>query len=112
MDRLLPQSVGARGFALPLMLAVLAVGSILVAASFLMARLEVQSGENGLNAAGAMEAAEAGLTETVAWWDAAHYNQLPVGSTLVLAPRNLASGGYTGRLRRLSAALFSLESDG
>lgn len=104
--------VSRRGFALPLMLGVLAVGSILMAALFLMARLEVQSGENGLNAAGAMEAAETGLTETVEWWDAAHYNQLPVGSALALSPRNLASGGYAGRLTRLSAALFQVESDG
>ena len=101
-----------RGFALPLMLAVLAVGSILMAALFLMARLEVQSGENGLNAAGALEAAETGLTETVVWWDAAHYNQLPVGSTLAVSPRSLASGGYSGRLTRLSAAIFQVQSDG
>lgn len=105
-------SKDSRGFALPLILAVLAVGSILVAASFLMARLEVQSGENVLNAAGAMEAAETGLTETIAWWDAAHYNQLAVGSTLTLPARTLTSGGYTSRLTRISAALFSLESNG
>lgn len=107
-----PGSQLSRGFALPLMLAVLAVGSLLAAASFLVARLEVQSGENGLNAAGALEAAETGVTETIAWWDAAHYNQLSVGSSLALPPRSLASGGYTSRLTRLSAALFSIESDG
>jgi hypothetical protein len=94
------------------MLAILAVGSILMAGLFLLARLEVQSGENGLNAAGALQAAETGLTETVAWWDAAHYNQLPVGATLSIAPRRLGAGGYDSRLTRLSAALFQVESDG
>lgn len=101
-----------RGFALPLILAVLAVGSILIAASFLMGRLEVQSGENGLNAAGAIEAAEAGLSETIAWWDAPQFNQLSVGSSLTIPPRSLTSGGYSRRLTRLSAALFQVESNG
>ena len=58
-----------RGFALPLMLAVLAVGRILAAAAFLLARLEVQSGSNGLNAARALQAAETGVAEIVSWWD-------------------------------------------
>jgi hypothetical protein len=101
-----------RGFALPLVLAVLAVGSILMAALFLLARLEIQSADNGLNAAGAFQAAETGLTETVAWWDAAQYNQLAIGSTLAITARHLVSGGYGSRLTRLSPALFLVESDG
>ena len=104
--------VHCRGFALPLMLAVLAVGSILMAGLFLLARLEMQSADNGLNAASAFQAAETGLTETIAWWDAAQYNQLPIGATLAFAARRLISGGYGSRLTRLSPALFQVESDG
>jgi hypothetical protein len=100
------------GFALPLMLGILAVCSILVAGAFLMARLEAQSGENGLTAARAMEVAESGLSEIVGWWDPVLYNQLSPGDTLTLPARSLGAGGYTGMLTRLSAALFLVESKG
>jgi hypothetical protein len=101
-----------RGFALPLTLAILAVGSILIAGLFLMARLEVQSGENGLNAARAIEAAEMGLGEIVAWWDPAHYNQLATGDSLAIAAKSFGTGGYSGRLIRLSPAIFQVKSSG
>lgn len=101
-----------RGFALPLMLAVLAVGSLLLASTFLMARLEVQSGENGLNAARALEAAESGLSEIVAWWDPVLYNQMATGETRSIPARNFYGGGYTGSLTRLSPALFLVEAGG
>jgi hypothetical protein len=94
------------------MLGVLAVGSILVAGSFLVARLESQSGENGLNAARALEAAESGLVEIVSWWDPVQYNQLVTGGTLVIPARNQGMGGYSGLLSRLSPALFQVESRG
>lgn len=94
------------------MLAILAVGSLLAASAFLMARLEVQSGENGLNAARALEAAESGLSEIVAWWDPVQYNQLSPGGSLAIPSRTLPNGGYTGKLTRLSAALFLVEVGG
>ena len=100
------------GFALPLMLAVVAVGSILIAGTFLMGRLEVQSGENGLNAARALEAAEAGLAEVVSWWDPVQNNRLAVGGTLAIPPRALGRSGYDGRITRLSPALFEVVSRG
>lgn len=104
--------VGSRGFALPLMLGVLAVGSILIAGLFLLARLESQSGENGLNAARALEAAESGLAEIVSWWDPIQYNPLATGGTLAVSARNLGNGGYSGLITRLSPALFLVESRG
>jgi hypothetical protein len=103
---------GSGGFALPLMLAVLALGSLLVTASFLMARLEVQSGENGLNTVRALEAAETGLGEITAWWDPSRYNLLAPGDSLALPARMLGGGGYTGKLVRLSPALFQIEAAG
>jgi hypothetical protein len=104
--------VNRAGFALPLMLAVLAVGSILLAATFFMGRLELQSGENGLNSAHALEAAESGLAETVAWWDPVQYNQMAIGSTLVLPSRSLGRAGYRGTLTRLSPDIFQVEARG
>jgi hypothetical protein len=101
-----------RGFALPLMLGVLMVGSILVATAFLLARLEFQSGENGLHAVKAFEAAESGLSEIVAWWDPVLFDTLPVGGNVVLPVRTLGQGGYQGTVTRLSAPLFLLESEG
>ena len=101
-----------RGFALPLMLAVLAVGSLLAAAAFLMARLEVQSGLNGLNATRALEAAESGVADIVSWWDPVQYNQLTIGASLAIPGRTLGAGGFSGRLTRLSSALFQVEADG
>ncbi len=100
------------GYALPLMLAVLAVGSILAAAGFLLARLEVQSGQNALSSARAFLAAESGLAEITAWWDPAGHNQLAVGATVTLPTRTLPRGGYVGTITRLSAALFMVESSG
>jgi hypothetical protein len=100
------------GFALPLMLAILGVGSLLVAAAFLMARLEAQSGQNGLHAARALEAAESGLAEVVTWWDPLLYNQLAVGGTLSVPARTFGTSGYDARLTRLSGALFQLEASG
>lgn len=103
---------GRRGFALPMMLGILAVGSILLAGAFLMARLEAQSGANHLNLAHARAAAETGLSEIAAWWDAPQYNQLAVGDSLSIPARTLGRGGYGGRITRLSPALFEIEAEG
>ena len=100
------------GFALPFMLAVLAVSSLLLAATFFMGRLEVQSGENGLNSAQALEAAETGLAETVAWWDPVQYNQMAIGSSRALPSRTLGRGGYRGSLTRLGPDIFQVEARG
>ena len=108
----MPAIDSRKGFALLLMLAVLAVGSILIAALFMMARLEVQSGENGLNATSAFEAAESGLGESLAWWDPALYDTMSIGATVAVAPRSLGRGGYSGSVTRLSIPLFLLTSDG
>lgn len=101
-----------RGFALPLMLAVLALGSILVAATFLMARLEAQSGENTLGAMRAAEAAESGLAEMVSWWDPLLYDTMSVGSRMAVPSRTLSQGGYQGAVTRLSGPLFLVQSEG
>lgn len=101
-----------RGFALPLMLAVLALGSILVAASFLMARLDAQSGQNTLNAMRAHEAAESGLAEIVSWWDPQIYDTMAVGTQVVVPPRILGQGAYQGRVTRLSPPIFLVQSEG
>src|SRR5580765_3465206 len=84
-SRLFPQShsptvphFNRAGFALPLVIAVLALGGMLVTASFLLGRLESQSGENGLRSARAFEMAETGLASTLAHWDPL-FDTLPIG---------------------------------
>jgi hypothetical protein len=101
-----------RGFALPLMLAVLAVGSILLAGAIVIARLEVQSGRNALRASQTLETAELGLGEITAWWDPAQFNHLPVTATQSLPARTFGSRGYTGALTRLSSVLFEVNVEG
>ncbi|MEO8199468.1 MAG: hypothetical protein ABI679_03000 [Gemmatimonadota bacterium] len=100
------------GFALPLMLAVLALGSILVAASFLMARLDAQSGQNTLNAIRAHEAAETGLGEIISWWDPLIYDTMTVGGQVAVPARTLGQGSYQGVVTRLSFSLFRVEAEG
>jgi hypothetical protein len=108
----MPGALGESGYALLLMLAVLALGSILVAASFLMARLEAQSGEGTLNGTRAYEAAESGLAEITAWWDPQLYDTLPVGDSLAVPRRMLGTGSYVGSVRRVSEPLFLVRVEG
>jgi hypothetical protein len=95
-----------------LMLGVLAVGSILVAGSFMVARLEVQSAGSSMTAARAFEAAESGLSEIVAWWDPFLYDTLPVGDSVVLPGRSMGRGGYRGTVTRLTLPIYQIRAEG
>jgi hypothetical protein len=100
------------GFALPLILAIIALGSILVASSFLMARLESQSGANTLTSIRAHEAAERGLNEIRAQWDPQRYDTMATGGRITLAANNFGRSGYSGTVARLSGPLFLVQVEG
>jgi len=99
------------GFALPLVIAVLALGGMLVTASFLLGRLESQSAENGLRSARAFEVAETGLAFTLAHWDPL-FDTLAVGGTGTMQSAAVTTASWHSTIRRLDDDLFSLRSEG
>ncbi|MEP7325576.1 MAG: hypothetical protein ABI836_06485 [Gemmatimonadota bacterium] len=100
-----------RGFALPLVLGVLALGGMLVTASFLLGRLESQSAENDLRASRAFETAETGLASTLTSWDPL-LDTLPIGGTASLAGAGVATASWHSTIQRLGEDLFFLRSEG
>ena len=104
---------GTNGFALPLVLMVLTILMVAATASYLLARLDRQSGQNVLQALRASEAAEAGIAELVVGWNPGTYDTMTPGSTMALAGRALSRGSaYAARLTRLGGRLFLARSDG
>lgn len=99
------------GFALPLVVALLALGGMLVTASFLMGRLESQSGDNSVRAARAFEAAETGLATTLENWQP-EWDTLPVGDSMLADSAAVATASWQIVILRLSEELFSVRSDG
>lgn len=99
------------GFALPLVLALLALGGVLVTASFLLGRLESQSAENGLRTAQAFEAAETGLASTLANWDPA-LDTLSLGGFVSMQSAAVATASWHSRIQRLSEDLFQVRAEG
>jgi hypothetical protein len=102
-----------RGFALAIALFVLVVIGALVSGSFFAGRLEMQSGQNSMFAAQALEAAEAGLSDALANTDPAAVDGLPIGSPLDLG--TLASGTRVTAARqivRLTGSLFLVRCTG
>lgn len=100
-----------RGFALSLVIAVLALGGILVTASFLLGRLESQSAENGLRTARAFEAAEGGLASTLANWDPA-FDTLSPGGIAAMQSAGVATVSWHSTIQRLEEDLFFLRTEG
>jgi hypothetical protein len=99
------------GFALPLVVALLALGGMLVTASFLLGRLESQSGDNGFRAARAFEAAETGLASTLENWGAA-WDTLTVGDSALASSAAVATSSWQTTIERLGEDLFVLRSEG
>lgn len=99
------------GFALPLVVALLALGGMLVTASFLMGRLESQSGDNGFRAARAFEAAEAGLASTLENWEAA-WDTLLVADSIPANSAAVATASWQTAVQRLGEDLFVVRSEG
>lgn len=100
-----------RGFALPLVIAVLALGGMLVTASFLLGRLESQSADNGLRSVRAFEASESGLASTLAAWDPL-FDTLPAGGTASMQSAAVATASWHSTIQRLSDDLFFLRVEG
>lgn len=100
-----------RGFALPLVLAVLALGGMLVTATFLMGRLESQSAQNGLRSAQAFEAAETGLALTLAHWDP-WFDTLPQAGSDSMQPTGVATVSWQSTIQRLDDDLFFVRTEG
>ena len=100
------KSAPPRGFALPLVIAVIAMGGLLVTGSFLLGRLESQAGSNGLRSSRAFEAAEAGLAWSLSHWDPQNDTLTP-GASLVA----VATASWQTTLRRLSDELFQLRTE-
>jgi hypothetical protein len=103
-----------RGMALALAVFALAVIGALVSGTYLVARLEQQSGQNVLFAAQAAEAAEAGLNEAVATVAVPALEGLAVGGPpLDLGDLPLAPGVNVRRwVTRLTAGLLLVGAQG
>ncbi len=104
-----------RGIALVVAVLALVVIGALVAGTFFAGRLEQRGGLNSLFAGQAFEAAEAGAATTIASWDVATFNALPVGGDTTLAPAGSLLGGnvsYVVTVNRLTAATFLVRSEG
>jgi hypothetical protein len=84
---------------------------MLVTASFLLGRLESQSGENGLRSARAFEMAETGLASTLAHWDPL-FDTLPIGGSSSMQSAGVATASWHSTIQRLDDELFSLRAEG
>jgi hypothetical protein len=103
-----------RGFALVAAVFVLAIIGALIASSFFAGRLEQQSGQSSFFAAQAREAAEAGLTESIAGASAAALEGLAVGGVPLEIGNIVIGNGVTARsqVSRLTSRLFLIRADG
>ena len=112
--RRLTPALDERGVALAAAVFTLAVIGALVASSFFAGRLEQQSGQNILFAAQAREAAEAGLSQSLAEIPAATLESLPVGGTPLDLGTSVVGQGVTVRCRitRLTSRVFLIRADG
>jgi hypothetical protein len=102
-----------RGIALVLALFALVVMGALVATTFVIGRLEMQSGRNTFFAFQAAEAAEAGLSDAAVGLSEAFLQPVPVGGTLDLPEIDLSEGVLASRVVvRLTGRLFLVRSTG
>jgi hypothetical protein len=91
----------------------LVVVGVLVAASFFVGRLEMQSGRNAFFAFQAAEAAEAAVSDAIASLTEPALQSLPVGGALALP--DVALGGRalgTSVVLRLTGSLFLIRATG
>jgi hypothetical protein len=104
---------GRRGMALAMALFALVVVGALVAVTFFVGRLELQSGENAFFATQAAEAAEAGMSDAIAGVTESALQSVPIGGTLALPDLVLGDGVIAGRVVvRLTGNLFLVRATG
>jgi hypothetical protein len=99
--------------ALVLALFALVIMGALVATTFVVGRLEMQSGRNTFFALQATEAAEAGLSDAIAGLSEASLQPIAVGGTLDLPELDLSDRVLASRVAvRLTGRLFLVRSTG
>lgn len=102
-----------RGMALAMALFALIVVGALVAVTFFVGRLELQSGQNVFFAMQAAEAAEAGVSDAIAGVTEAALQSVPIAGTLALPDIALGDGVMGGRVVvRLTEGLFLVRATG
>lgn len=113
-NRGLPVVHGERGVALVAAVFALAIIGALVASSFFAGRLEQQSGQSTVFAAQALEAAETGLSESLAGVAAGTLQSLSVGGPPLDLGTTLVGDGVTAqsRVTRLTSRVFLIRADG
>lgn len=102
-----------RGIALAIAIFALVIIATLVTGVFFMARLEQRSGNNALWSTQAAEAADAGLSATLANWNST-FNAMATGTsqTLPTVPLPGNTARYTTTIRKISNQIFMVESRG
>jgi len=102
-----------RGIALAMALFALIVVGALVAVTFFVGRLELQSGQNAFFAVQAAEAAEAGMSDAIAGATEAALQSVPIAGTLALPDLVLGDGVIGSRMIvRLTGSLFLVRATG
>jgi hypothetical protein len=107
-----PNLKSERGIALVVAIVALVVIGAIVAGTFFISSLEQKTAENSADAAGAYQAAEAGIVKNVGNWDTG-YNSLAVDGGTTIAQDSVAAGTYFNvTISRLNSSLFFLRSVG
>lgn len=102
-----------RGIALASAIFALVVIGALVSGAFFVGMQEQRIGYNTLKLQQAFAAADGGAQATAATWNAAVYNQLPVGDSVTFGGwLDDATGWYRGSVRRLNNLLYLIRSEG
>jgi hypothetical protein len=101
-----------RGFALAGAVFGLVIIAVLVAGAFFVARQQLNVGRSSRTYAAAFEAAEAGLSHTVAGWSVTRYNDLVTGDS-AQDSASLSNGArWRSSVMRLNSALFLIRVTG
>ena len=101
------------GIALPLVIFVMVILSVIVAGTFYVGRLEQKTGDNTLGTSQAFGTAEAGIDSVLATWNTSVYNVMANSAEITLTTVNLGGNNtYTPVLRRLNAMQYLLRSEG
>lgn len=102
-----------RGMALAVAIFALVLIGALVAMAFFSGRLEQRGGAGSVYAVQAFEAAEAGMVDVIARWDATAFDSLAPGSSLPLDEASLDGGEwYRPTVTRLNETLFLVRAEG
>jgi Tfp pilus assembly protein PilX len=101
-----------RGIALALVLFAMVLSSALILGVFFAARMDERMGDNTVEAAQALAAAEAGATAALANWNV-NNNSMAVGASSTSSSTTLGgAASYTTTITRLNPNLFLVTADG